>query len=122
MEIAKTLKRLRLETGKTQKEIAYSLGVSVSTVGMYETGERIPPADKIIKLAELYDVSTDYILGRNEVMSSQIENKENHNIDEKIMNLVKERFTDKIADLTEEQQNKVLEYIEFLISKSSKNN
>ena len=122
MEIAKTLKRLRLETGKTQKEIAYSLGVSVSTVGMYETGERIPPADKIIKLAELYDVSTDYILGRNEVMSSQAENKENHNIDEKIMNLVKERFTDKIADLTEEQQNKVLEYIEFLISKSSKNN
>lgn len=122
MKIAKILKKLRLETGKTQKEIAYNLGVSVSTVGMYETGERIPPADKIIKLAELYDVSTDYILGRNEVMSSQIENEESHKINEKIMNLAKEGFADKIADLTEEQKDKVLEYIDFLKSKNNKKN
>lgn len=120
MAFGNRLKNLREERGLSQVELAKILNIANSTLSLYESGSREPNFEILKKIANYFNVSTDYILGRNEVMSSQIENKENHNIDEKIMNLVKERFTDKIADLTEEQQNKVLEYIEFLISKSSK--
>lgn len=122
MAFGNRLKTLREERGLSQVELAKILNIANSTLSLYESGSREPNFEILKKIANYFNVSTDYILGRNEVMSSQIENEKSHNIDEKIMNLVKERFTDKIADLTEEQQNKVLEYIEFLISKSSKNN
>jgi transcriptional regulator with XRE-family HTH domain len=63
VDIADRLRELRTATNKTQKEIASTLGVSVSTVGMYETGKRIPKPDTLKKLAQLYNVSSDYLIG-----------------------------------------------------------
>lgn len=47
-KISKKLKRLREDSGKTQKELADAFGVSVSSIGMYEIGLRIP-TDKVKK-------------------------------------------------------------------------
>lgn len=62
--IAKTLVDLRELNDYTQKEVAEKLCVTVSAVSHYENGISIPPSEAIIKLANLYNVSTDYLLNR----------------------------------------------------------
>lgn len=53
---------LRRNTGWSQAELAAKLGVSPSTVGMYEQGRREPPVESLVALAELFGVTTDYLL------------------------------------------------------------
>lgn len=47
----------------TQKQVAVRVGVAVSAVSSYESGSRYPSYDVLIKLACLFHVSTDYLLG-----------------------------------------------------------
>ena len=60
------LKEIREEKGLSQRELAKLLNIDKSTVAKYETGERSPDADMIVKLADFFDVSTDFLLGRKE--------------------------------------------------------
>lgn len=64
--ISKKLKELREEKGYLQKFVADKIGVRGNTLSGYENGTRSPDPEMIIKLAELYDVSTDYLLGRTD--------------------------------------------------------
>ncbi|HCW2676197.1 helix-turn-helix transcriptional regulator [Clostridioides difficile] len=57
------LKELRIKFGLKQHELAEILNVSQSTIGMYENDQRTPPAESIVKLAEYFNVTTDYLLG-----------------------------------------------------------
>lgn len=59
------LKKLRLQLGLSQKEVATKLGVSPSIVSGYETGERTPSTEVILGLSYIYKCSTDYLLGKN---------------------------------------------------------
>lgn len=58
------LKCARLKKGYTQKSAAKSLGIGISTYCNYEQGTREPNNDLLVKIADLYDVTTDYLLGR----------------------------------------------------------
>ena len=62
--IAKTLINLREVNFLTQTDIAHHLHLSSSTISHYEKGITVPPTEIIFRLAEFYDVTTDYILGR----------------------------------------------------------
>ena len=62
--IAKTLINLREVNFLTQTDIAHHLHPSSSTISHYEKGITVPPTEIIFRLAEFYDVTTDYILGR----------------------------------------------------------
>lgn len=53
---------LRRDAGMSQSELARRLGVSSSAVGMYEQGRREPSAERLVKIARLFSVSTDYLL------------------------------------------------------------
>ncbi len=66
MLIAERLVNLRKSKGFTQKEISFELGLERTTYVKYETGGIQPPNDMIIKLAELFGVTTDYLLGVTE--------------------------------------------------------
>lgn len=57
---------LRKERGITQKKLGEYLGVSRSTVAMWESGKNEPDGEMLVKIAEYFDVSTDYLLGRSE--------------------------------------------------------
>jgi len=61
------LKDLRLENGYTQKQIADYLIIKQNTYSQYECGQRQLPLDILIKLADFYEVSTDYILNLTDV-------------------------------------------------------
>lgn len=59
----KRIKNLRLKHNLTQKEFADKIGVSVITIQGWEAGTRYPSAKALITIAELFNVTSDYILG-----------------------------------------------------------
>lgn len=69
MNINTTLKALRQEKGMTQQEAADFLGVNLSSYQKYERvkGTILPSVDVIVQIADKYQVSTDYLLGRTEI-------------------------------------------------------
>lgn len=64
------------EKNKRQKELAEYLGVTANTVSYYVTGTRVPNIDQIIKIAEYFNVSTDYLLGTANVSTTDMDLKE----------------------------------------------
>lgn len=58
------LKKFRKELGISQSALAEKLGISQSALGYYERGERSIDSEVLMKLADEYSVSVDYILGR----------------------------------------------------------
>jgi len=61
------IRSLRIDHGYTQKQIAEHLGISQNTYSQYEIGALNYPVDALCKLADLYGVSVDYLLGRTPV-------------------------------------------------------
>lgn len=57
------LRAFRNKKGLTQKNVAELLDVSEASISSYETGMNNPPINVLAKLAGLYNVSTDYLLG-----------------------------------------------------------
>lgn len=58
------IRSLRIDNGYTQKQIGDYLGISQNTYSQYEIGVLKYPVDVLMKLADLYGVSVDYLLGR----------------------------------------------------------
>ncbi|GKU24853.1 helix-turn-helix domain-containing protein [Clostridium folliculivorans] len=88
--ISINIKNLRKLNKYTQKQLAELLGVAQTTIANYENGIRIPDAEMLQKMADLFDISLDYLLGREErdsnmrdegqligVYGTELENKEN---------------------------------------------
>ncbi len=66
MILNERLKKLRLQNGVTQKAIAEGIGVTSVSVQRFEYGTARPKLDTVIKLADFFNVSTDYLLGRSD--------------------------------------------------------
>jgi transcriptional regulator with XRE-family HTH domain len=58
------LKELRTEKGMTQNEVAKVIGYSSLSYARYEKGEREPDINTLCKLADYFEVSVDYLIGR----------------------------------------------------------
>jgi len=63
---AERIKILRLEKKLTQIEFAKKLNMSNGTIGSWETGAVLPSVSVLIKIADFFEVSTDYLLGRTD--------------------------------------------------------
>lgn len=59
---AATLRDLMEKNGTTQKELADFVGVRPQTLSLYTTGETQPNVDKLLKIAEFFDVTTDFLI------------------------------------------------------------
>lgn len=60
------LRLLRKSKGYTQIAVQMKTGIEQALLSKYETGERIPPTETLLRLAEFYNVSMDYILCRTD--------------------------------------------------------
>ena len=60
------LRTLRRQHMLSQRELGQALGVSASTIGMYEQGRRQPDHRMLMKICSYFHVSADYLLGRTE--------------------------------------------------------
>ena len=57
------LRKLRKQSGFTQQQLAARLGVTKSVISYYELRERSPSPEILVKISEIFHVSTDYLLG-----------------------------------------------------------
>ena len=62
VKFGERLKQLRIDQGMSQALLAVRLGVSKSLVSAYENGMRMPSYDVLISIANIFSVSTDYLL------------------------------------------------------------
>ncbi len=72
MRLSEKIMNLRKKSGWSQEELADRLGISRQSVSKWETGESVPDIDKIIRMSELWNVSTDYLLKEEEVLEEVV--------------------------------------------------
>jgi len=99
---------LRKKKGKNQAEVAKFINVSQVAYSKYETGKSEPSYDILTKLADYFDVSVDYILGRDEMPTLKIP-KEYKDL--------QVAFYDGIKDLKQEDIDELVKFMEYLKSK-----
>lgn len=106
------LKFLREEKGLFQSDIAKILGISIAAVGFYENEKRDMSPDTIIKLAEYFGVTTDYLLGKSDVRNpaQQIDDI----LNEAMIGMSKQEY-DK---LTETQKKQIRDFAIFVKNQS----
>lgn len=66
------LRELRHDSGMSQKEFGQKIGVAESTVSLYESGKHEPDYATLLKIADYFRVSTDYLLDRNVTFPERI--------------------------------------------------
>lgn len=93
MEFKYRLRNLRIEKNLTGEQLANAIGVKKTTISTWENGKAFPEIGTLIKLANYFDVSIDYILGRNNATAN----------DKTILD-----------NLSDEQLEKAKSYIEFI--------
>ena len=67
MKFVENIKQLRSQFGYTQKQLGDKLGIHASNISDWEKGISRPEYENLIKLADIYDVTLDELLGRNEL-------------------------------------------------------
>lgn len=66
LALNENIKKLRVARGLNQVEFAKTLGVSKQCVSNWENDNVMPSIEMLIKIADFFNVTTDYVLGRNE--------------------------------------------------------
>lgn len=74
MTIGEQIQKLRIQKGLTQERLAEMLDVSRQSVSKWELGQAMPDVDRIIRMSELFGVSTDSILLREEEAAQEDKN------------------------------------------------
>ena len=72
------IKDIRMQKGLTQSEVASALGVSSVVYSRYENGKRQPSIDTLIQMADIFGVTVDYLLGRQDIEDSTLSEYELH--------------------------------------------
>lgn len=102
------LKAARKKSGMTQQEVADAIGVVQSAYKNYEQGNREPKGDTIVKLANLFRVTTDYLLGRNTEEPEPIEKL----ADDFRLTALEEKILNNYLNLPEKVRGDLMEFLE----------
>lgn len=100
------LQELRIKRGLSQQEFAKKLGVSSTTLYRYENGINEPSIDTLIKMADIFGTSVDYLIGAKTPM-----------LDLKQLDDYQKELIDEILKLSPNKANRVLGYIKSLNEK-----
>lgn len=79
VDFSQRLKQLRNNKHWTQAQVAKRIGVTASMVSSYETDIRFPSYEVMIRIADIFGVTVDYLLGREDARYldiSQLDNEE----------------------------------------------
>ena len=71
MNFPERLRQLRKSANISQQTLGNAMNVTKVSISGYETGNRKPDTDTLQKLADYFDVSTDYLLGRSEAKETR---------------------------------------------------
>lgn len=81
MDFGKRLKLIREDHNLSREDLANKLNISYSTISKYETNVRFPDQEMLSKIADLFNVSTDYLLGRSNIPNPYVKNGNLSSID-----------------------------------------
>lgn len=76
MEFSERLKELRKQAHMTQVELANKLGIVQSSYADWERGKKKPTQDNLIKIAQVLNVSVDYLVGNSKEKADELDNIE----------------------------------------------
>jgi len=114
------IRELREGRGLQQKDLAIDLGVTQPTISGWESGIKVPSANNTQRLADYFEVSIDYLLGRTDqkeipFSSEGTDKKETPsiNIDEGRLD---ENLIQRLCSLTPEEQSKVDAFVQGMIA------
>lgn len=66
----KRLRTMRMKNNYTQQKMADMLGIALNTYQKYEQADRTPSFDCLVKIADIFNVSTDFLLCRDDFLKS----------------------------------------------------
>lgn len=101
---AQRLKELRKEQGLTQVQFAKRFNISAGTIGNWESGNRTPDTDMLKRIANFFDTTVDYLIGRSDLKFDNVNNRLEHE---------EYALLGEAKDLTSEEKQRVLEFIKF---------
>ena len=125
----KKLHSLMKDNKITQQELAEKLNVRRGSVSNWVTDRRMPDSDTIVDLANIFNVTTDYLLGNDKNIKDNTNSKDLifDNAQDALKFILKQPniMAFDVPDLTDEEiiefANDILDYIEFISSKHNKN-
>lgn len=100
------LRTLRRRAGKTLKEVSRDMDIPISTLGMYERGERKPSLERLRQFAEYYRVASDELLDISGIESEQLQTL--------LANPRISLAARKLGNMSERKQRQVLKLIELM--------
>lgn len=107
------IKALRDQSGMTQQEVADKLNVTKQTISQYERGLRRPDIESLEAIADLYNVSADYLLGKTDITMQALTEEELKILRSKII----AKYYKYLCALNDDGLKKVEEYIADLNAK-----
>ena len=106
------MRNLRKKSQLLQSDLAEKLNLSTSTIGMWEQGRAKPDDESIIKMAQLFGVTTDYLLDNElsvELQEQQTENKELvNNVIDGLSDPLNKVLYSKIGELRNEKDKQIV--------------
>ena len=118
-DLGKRLKSLRQEKGLLQKQVAAELGITESGYGFYEQGKRTPDSQMLKKIAAIYNVSADFLLGLNTPLTQEHLTNTYSQIAEDLGEDVQVMFHD-ITSFDDKEREELKNFIDFIKSKKKK--
>lgn len=114
METKEILKALRKSRGYlTMQDFCSATGISFSTYQNYESGKRIPTADILLKLADFYGVTVDYLLGRETGEPAAIDKL----VGEFNMSALEREILDNYLNLPKDMRGDLMEFLQRSVQK-----
>lgn len=117
MLIGEKIKELRKNSKITQEQLGNAIGVSKMAISYFEKGKKSPGRESLEKIADYFQVTTDYLLGRSE--DPELNEEEDKIVSEEGKNIMS-----LIESLPEDERKKAWEQLEMYVTymKNKKNN
>ena len=110
------LKKLRIDSGYTQDQLAKKLGITKSRLGMYEIGQRNPDFETLELIADFFNVDMNYLLGKSSTTTRIQLNNTSAVINNVELDAIKIALLQNYVNLNSEGQQKLKTYSDDLIS------
>ena len=123
MEKNTNISKIRKELGYTQEKVAEKLNIAKNTLSQWENGKRKPDYEILIKLADFFNCSIDYLIGRKKIDEEKKEPEQVEHIYIEKINQIKNFSTTKlnclemINEMSEEQSKLLQSYMQGLLGK-----